>query len=54
MPETRKCSICQKPIKGKNASDIMEKLWHHRKNHHHKAHRESVRKAIATRKRNRS
>lgn len=50
MPETIHCSICGKAIRGENFADIMAKLRRHRKKHHPKAFRESIRKGVRTRK----
>jgi hypothetical protein len=51
-PETLHCGICGKPIYVKNFADGMSKLRHHRQKYHPKAFKESVKKAVATRKKN--
>lgn len=50
MPEIIKCSICRKPIKVENFQDQMKKIREHRKKFHPKAFRESIKKAVETRK----
>ena len=50
MPETIRCSICHKAIHVENFADAMKKLRRHRKLHHPKAFRESVKKGLKTRK----
>lgn len=52
MPETIHCSICGKPIKVKDFTDQMDKIRHHRKLHHSKVFKTSIKKGINTRKRN--
>lgn len=52
MPESVRCSICGQGISGKNFADIMAKLRRHRKQKHPKAFRESIKKGVATRRRN--
>jgi hypothetical protein len=52
MPETIHCSICHKPIRVKDFADQMKKIREHRKEFHPKAFKSSIRKGIATRKRN--
>lgn len=53
MPEVVKCGICHKKIHVKNFADQMKKIREHRKAKHPQAFRKSVKKAVATRKRNR-
>lgn len=53
MPETIHCRICGKPIRAKNFEDGMAKLRRHRAKYHPQAFRESVKKAVRTRKENR-
>ena len=55
MPETIHCRVkgCSKAIRVKNFANAMQKLREHRKSAHPKAFKESVRKGLATRKRNR-
>jgi hypothetical protein len=52
MPETIHCSICHKAIRVKDFADSMHKLRDHRKLKHPKAFKASIKKGIATRKRN--
>jgi hypothetical protein len=52
MPEKIRCSICHKAFRVKNFKDGMDKLRHHRRISHPKAFKESIKKGIATRKRN--
>lgn len=52
MPETIHCKICKKSIRAKDFEDGMAKLRRHRKKYHPQAFRKSVKKGIATRKRN--
>jgi hypothetical protein len=54
MPETIHCSICHKAIHVENFADAMDRLRHHRKRFHPKAFKASIKKGIATRKRNAS
>jgi hypothetical protein len=53
MPEIIHCSICHKPIHVKNFADQMKKLREHRQKAHPKAFKESIKRGVATRKRNR-
>ncbi len=53
MPEKIKCGICGKSIRVKNFVDQMKKLRQHPKKCQPKAFKESVKKSVATRKRNR-
>lgn len=55
MPETIHCRVkgCGKAIRVKNFPDAMKKLREHRRTAHPKAFKESIKKGIATRKRNR-
>lgn len=50
MPEIIHCRICGKAIHVENFADMMAKLRRHRKKYHPRAFRQSVKKAIATRK----
>ncbi len=52
MPERIHCGICGKAIKVENFKDALAKLRRHRKKHHPKAFRESIKKGVATRKKN--
>ncbi len=53
MPEVVHCRICDKPIHVKDFPDMMKKLRKHRKEKHPKAFKESGKKGLATRKKNR-
>jgi len=49
MPmKTVHCSLCGKPIKGRNFQERMAKLRRHRKQKHPKAHKKSVKKMLKT------
>jgi predicted nucleic acid-binding Zn ribbon protein len=52
VPETVHCSVCGKAIRGDNFADIMAKLRRHRQKAHPSLFRKSIRKGVATRKRN--
>jgi len=51
-PETIRCSICGKAIRVENFADAMSKLRHHRKLKHPKAFKESIKKGLKTRRKN--
>lgn len=52
MPELIHCGICGKAIRVKNFKDALDKLRHHRKLAHPKAFKESIKKGLKTRKKN--
>ncbi len=52
MPETVRCSICGQAIKVKNFKDQMDKIRRHRKLHHPKAFRVSIKRGMRTRREN--
>jgi hypothetical protein len=51
-PEIIHCGICRKPIKVEDFKDALAKLRRHRKKYHPKAFRKSIKKGVATRKKN--
>ncbi len=52
MPETIHCKICGQGIHAESFKDGMAKLRRHRKKNHPKAFRESVKKGLRTRRKN--
>jgi len=50
MPLTVHCSICGKAITGKDFAERMKLLRRHRKAEHPKAHKESVKKGLETKR----
>ena len=50
MPKIISCSICGKKFRVKDFADMMDKIRSHRKREHPKAFRESIKRAVKTRR----